>query len=435
MTSKTSARPSVIFSTTSAGHSRMTTDRFRLPLSGLALSAILVSTVTTVQAGDEELVDRRSPLVIDFLDGAYLPGAGGVVVSGNHGLLGVLKVTEKGAELTRYPGIPNEDFTALEKWSDTEVLLGTSSGKLYLFDGSKATEVANLSEHNEPVLDIAVAKGKGWAVGGRGMLATSSDGKTWTNVTIAEVTQPQMTFPGAAAGEWYFGASNLNLDTVQFTGTVNGQPAVKDTDYTLFPDEGFVQFANKFDESPAPSIGFKFAPGPAFRAGDVSWNVALFDGTNLTIAGEFGMILQSSDGGQSWIRRDTMLTPKEPEPPYWIAGTEKGSTIFLTGAAGIVRTSTDGGATWAALPPPSNEGLFGVKVLASGQPAVAGAVGLIGIFDNNAWSLADRTELQLLSWLRTPVEMPDGSLLMLGGRATVIVYRDGKWSRIPVTIK
>ena len=331
----------------------MTIDRNRL-LGTLVFAASIG--LGAAHAADEALVDQRAPLVIDFLDGAYVPGAGGIVVTGAHGLVGLLKMNDQGAEFTRYPNIPNEDFTALERWSDTEVLLGTSDGKVYLFDGKTATEVGKISEFNEPVLDIAAANGTAWAVGGRGMLANTKDGKTWSPVEIPEVTQPQMTFPGTEPGEWYFGVSNLKMDSLVLNATVGGKPVVVDTDYTLYPDEGFIQFITTLDTAPPPTIDFKFAPGPAFRPGDVSWNVALFDGTKLTIAGEFGMILQTTDGGQNWIRRDSLLTPREPEPPYWIAGTQKGSNIYLAGAAGVMRASTDGGATWAQLPAPSAEG-------------------------------------------------------------------------------
>ena len=410
----------------------MTIDRNRL----LGTLVFAASTgLGAAHAADEALVDQRAPLVIDFMDGAYVPGAGGIVVTGAHGLVGLLKMNDQGAEFTRYPNIPNEDFTALERWSDTEVLLGTSDGKVYLFDGKTATEVGKISEFNEPVLDIAAANGTAWAVGGRGMLANTKDGKTWSPVEIPEVTQPQMTFPGTEPGEWYFGVSNLKMDSLVLNATVGGKPVVVDTDYTLYPDEGFIQFITTLDTAPPPTIDFKFAPGPAFRPGDVSWNVALFDGTKLTIAGEFGMILQTTDGGQNWIRRDSLLTPREPEPPYWIAGTQKGSNIYLAGAAGVMRASADGGATWAQLPAPSAEGVFGVAVTGAGQPAVAGAVGLIGILNGPEWTIADRSELQLLSWLRTPVEMPDGRLVMLGGRATVIAFKDGEWARVPVSFK
>ncbi len=411
----------------------MIINRRKLPFGMLVLAVSVTSPF--VPAADDELVDHRAPLVTDFLDGAYLPAAEGIVVAGMHGLLGLLKMSEAGAELTHYPNVPLEDFTALEKLSDSEVLLGTSVGKVYLFDGTKVTEVGTLTEYNEPVLDIAVANGAAWAVGGRGMIANSKDGKTWTNVTVAEATQPQVTIPGTDPGEWFFGVSNLLMDSVAFTANVGGKPAVADTDYALYPDEGFVQFIKPIDPEPAPTIGFKFGPGPAFRPGDVSWNVVLFDGMNVTLAGEFGMILQSTDGGTSWIRRDTMLSPKEPEPPYWLTGTQKGSEMYLAGAAGIIRASKDSGATWSKLPSSGNEGVFGVTITGSGQPAIAGAVGLIGLLNNGEWALADRSELQLLSWLKTPVEMPDGTLVVLGGRSTMIALKDGKWIRIPVTNK
>jgi hypothetical protein len=403
-------------------------------LGSMILLASLGTGAAAIAAEDEQ-VDHRAPLVVDFVDGAYLPSQGGIVVAGTHGLLGLLKMTDEGAELTRYPDVPNEDFTALEKWSDNEVLLGSSSGKVFVFDGKAVKEVGSLSEYNEPVLDIAAANGKAWAVGGRGMIAKTSDGKTWENVTIEEVTQPQLTIPAGDPADWYFGVSNLNMDTVEFNGTVNGKPAVVDTDYALYPDEGFVQFINTLDSAPAPTISFKFAPGPAFRAGDVSWNVVLFDGTNLTLGGEFGMVLQSSDDGKTWIRRDSLVTPKEPEPPYWIAGVQDGNRLYLTGAAGVVRASQDGGVTWSQMTPPSTEGVFGVNLTADGKPVVAGAVGLVGVLEGEKWNVADRSELQLLSWLRTPVEMPDGSLVLIGGRATTISLKDGKFSRIAVAQK
>jgi len=406
----------------------------RRAVGSMFLIASLGSSATVI-AAEEEQVDHRAPLVVDFVDGAYLPSQEGIVVAGTHGLLGLLKMTAEGAELTRYPDVPNEDFTALEKWSDTEVLLGSSSGKVFLFDGKTVTQVGSLSEYNEPVLDIAAANGKAWAVGGRGMLAKTSDGKAWENVTIEEVTQPQLTIPAGDPGDWYFGVSNLNMDTVEFAGTVNGKPAVVDTDYALYPDEGFVQFINTLDSAPAPTISFKFAPGPAFRAGDVSWNVVLFDGTNLTLGGEFGMVLQSSDDAKSWIRRDALVTPKEPEPPYWISGVQEGNNLYLTGAAGVVRASHDGGVTWAQMAPPSTEGVFGVTLTADGKPVVAGAVGLVGVLEGEKWNVADRSELQLLSWLRTAVKMPDGSLVLLGGRATTIALKDGKFSRVSVAQK
>lgn len=388
-----------------------------------------------VQAADEEVKDQRSPLVIDFIDAAYLPSAQGIVVTGLHGLVGTLKVNGDSAVLTKMADTPLQDFTALEKLSDSEVLLGTSTGKIFLYDGTKLTELASLSEYNEPVLDIVVTNGQAWAVGARGLVARSDDGKKWENVEIKDIEQPVIAFPNASQGEWYFGVSNLNPDSVKLNATVGGNAPVAEQDYQLFPDEGFIQINKAFDADPAPSISFAFNPGPAFRVGDVSWNVVLADGGNVTLAGEFGMVIQSTDNGKTWVRRDAVLSPKEPEPAYWLAGAEHGQEIWLAGAAGVTRNSKDGGVTWTTPPTAGNEGLFGITILPTGQPAIAGAVGLIGVLNDDKWQLADRTELKLLSWLKTPVVMPDGTLVMLGGRSTTIMYKDGAWKRIPVTVQ
>ena len=153
------------------------------------------------------------------------------------------------------------------------------------------------------------------------------------------------------------------------------------------------------------------------------------------LAGEFGMVLQSADEGETWIRRDTVLVDREPEPPYWLSGVQQGDTMHLAGAAGVSSKSMDGGVTWHVQPRPGNEGIFGITLLDSGEPLIAGAVGLIGKLEGSTWSLADRTQLKLLSWLKNPVPLADGSVLMLGGRSTAISYKDGQWTRVPVDVR
>lgn len=394
--------------------------------------ACLVGAGTALAADQPAAATKRTPLKTDFIDAVYLPGLERVVVTGHHGVIGTLEIEAEVARLKLLAEHPDEDFTALEKLSDTETLVGSASGRVYHYDGNTITELAALSEFEEPVLDIAVDAGSVWVVGARGLVARSSDGKTFELVEIRDVTQPLATFPAGSTADWYFGVSNLVVETIQFNATVGGKPAVADTDYTMYPDEGFVQVLNALDENPPPTIAFKFNPGPPFRLGDVSWNAVLLKQGKVTIAGEFGMILQSEDNGATWVRRDARLVPREPEPAYWLTGAQSGEDLWLAGAAGVNQVSRDGGVTWTENPQPGREGIFGITVLPDGTPVIAGAVGLIGSLAEGEWKLADRTQLRLLSWLRTPVAMPDGSLLVTGGRATAIRYRDGNWERLPV---
>ena len=206
---------------------------------------------------------------------------------------------------------------------------------------------------------------------------------------------------------------------------------MEDKDYVIYPDEGFVQFQNEFDTNPAPTISTKFDPGPPFRRGDVSWNKVLLGNGVVTIAGEFGFILQSSDGGKSWTRRDSSVIPKEPEPAYWISVQKH---YLACRAAGVNASSKDGGKVGFTTRSPG-EGIFGVQLTDDNIPIITGAVGLVGVLESGTWKLADRTQLKILSWLRNPVKMPDDSVVVLGGRATAISIKDGNYTRITVGLK
>lgn len=405
-------------------------------LPGLVLASALTTLSIALPAADEATATATAAQKlarVDFLDATYLPAFEAVVVTGHHGLVGMVRIDGDKAKLETVANTPNEDFTALAGYGANGVLLGSSSGRLYLFDGKAVSQVAELSEYEEPILDIATDGNAVWVVGARGLVARSGDGKDFEVLEIRDVTMPLTEFPAATTADWYFGVSNLDVDTIEFTAFKDGEPAIDEEHYIMYPDEGFVQLQTELDMDPPPTIAFKFSPGPPFRLGDVSWNVVLLDGPNVTLAGEFGMILQSTDGGETWIRRDAELVPREPEPAYWMAGVQEGKVMWLTGAAGVSQRSEDSGATWKDNPKPGREGIFGVTLTKDGTPLIAGAVGLIGTMSGNDWTIADRTRLKLLSWLKSPVTLPDGRVLVMGGRATAIQYDGNSFERVMVT--
>ena len=405
---------------------------FRTSLFVFSLALMFCCGVRAESAGSESA--NRHVKTVDIIDAVYLPGIDRIFVVGRNGMAGLAEVGDGTLNIQLLDSVTGEDFTVVAQLSEQEALIGSSRGRMYHFGPDGIKEVAALSEFDEPVMDIAVTEGKIWAVGARGLIATSVDGTQWQAMEITGIKQPPLVIPDSYVGELYFGIANVNVDTVVFQATVDGQPLVADEDYEFYADEGFLLLSHALDSGQESSISFSFEPGPPFRRGDVSWNTVIVDGDDVIIAGEFGLVLQSGDGGETWVRRQGLVSKVEPQLPYWLTGVGSGQYILLAGAAGVVSESRDRGETWNSLDRPSKEGVFGVTVSDEGEPIVLGAVGLVGNYSNGSWTIGDRTQLQLQSWLKTPVKMPDGSLLALGGRSTVIRYQSGRWQRLEVSI-
>ena len=165
-------------------------------LAGLfLLFAVTGTSFAQDQSGEVTEATKRMLLKTDLLDGAYLPGLKSIVVTGHHGVVGQLKVNDAAAKLELLAKHSDEDFTCLDAIADSMVLIGSATGKVYSYDGTTITELASLSEFNEPVLDISHEGNNIWVVGARGLLARSSDGQKFEAVEVKDVTQPLATFP------------------------------------------------------------------------------------------------------------------------------------------------------------------------------------------------------------------------------------------------
>ncbi len=215
------------------------------------------STITLAQdsaSSSTDVATAPSATFIDVMDADYLNGMGRIIVAGQHGTVGLVELTDNAALLTLVENTPNVDFTSLHAISDQEALLGSSTGMLYKFDGENVSEIAQLSEYNEPILDITSDGKSIWVVGGRGLIYRSTDMANYEEVVIDEVTLPVTEFPGSFPADWYLGVSNLDTDSLKFTASVGGKPAIEEEDYILYPDEGFIQFQKELDMDPAPTV-------------------------------------------------------------------------------------------------------------------------------------------------------------------------------------
>lgn len=391
-----------------------------------AIAAALAALAAAAPGEGAQAVFRGS-----LLAAAPLPEPDRYLVVGHLGQLGRLEV---GAEAARFRPIESgldEDLVCAEPAGDGSVLVGSSAGRVLRYRRGVLEPLAEISD--KPVLDVKARAGTIWAVGGRGLVARSGDaGRSWTKVAPEYVEQPPLRLPATEPASWSLGVSNIDEESFTLEARVEGRPAEPGRDWSLSAADGRLDVRSPLDAEPWPQVAFRYRPGAPFQGGDVTWNVVLVHGEAVTLAGEFGSVLESRDGGESWRRRHAILTQDEPRVPYWIYGAVRGKRLLLVGAAGAAAESGDGGASWRSLDRPSDDGLFGAYVTEGGTPVVAGAVGVVGALGDEGWELADRTRLRLFSWLTEVLPAGDGRLLAMGGRGTLVRWSGGSWHRIPI---
>ena len=403
----------------------------------------------------EKLIEERgyrdpTKFVDDVVAAADLGQDGAVLIAGEFGLVGVLRQDGEQVELELVPNEAREDFVSAVALDDGEALLGTASGSIFRYSRGAVERVDNIHEHDDSVLSLAVQRGEDgaiqtvWAGGARGLLARSDDGgETWRDAAPEIVRQPPLALPDTARRTWYVGVANIVPESVELRASSGGARLVPDRDYDIerFLEDGTLTLHVSLDASPAPTLAFDFVPGPPFQAGDYTINSIATVGDTVTLVGEFGMILQG-DGEGGWERRNGQLSPRPPEAPYWIHLVGRGDTLLLVGAAGAVTRSDDGGQTFHRVTVPVEDaGVFGAYLGAGEEIVVAGAVGLLADFRDGAWSFADRSRLDVYSWLKTLLPREGGGLLGLGGRGNCVYRSAGSaaaaapsWQRCRIAI-
>lgn len=407
----------------------------RLPVLSFVLAgACCLAPVLSAQESEDGSVSFVQ--TVDMVSAIYEDENKQIIFSGKSGVFGTLALASAGGHTVAHivkTGV-KDDFLVIEKVANGGVLLGSSKGDIYSYQGDEVKKIASLSQYSEPVLDLDSNSDLIWASGGRGLVATSANGGgDWSAIEIGKVTQPALDVPSLEPGEWYLGVANIDAKSVIFDAQVNGRPAIIGEDFEIDMDEGRLIVINELDQGPV-SISFEFQPGPPYRGGDVTWSAVIADEDVVTLAGEFGLILQSEDSGNHWIRRNGVITREEPSQPYWLCGAARNGRIILGGAAGKIHLSEDNGVTWKSVPIDSQEGVFGVAFIDDNTPLVVGAVGLLGIYRDGNWSMADRTALGLRSWIKNILTTGDDAWIVLGGRSTALSFVNNEWRKLSVAV-
>ena len=352
-----------------------------------------------------------------------------IFVGGYRGVLGKVVLSGNEARFNKIPAPLDMDVLVIRALTDNEALIGTSKGDVYRLIDNELKHLALLSEFKEPILDMAIKGDEVWVVGPRGLIAHSDDqGGNWKKVVIEQVYK-KLTLASPDPMTWFFGVSNIDVDTLVFNATVNGKKAVDEKDYYFNASEGSIEIVSQLDQSSDLTISFNYLPGPQFQAGDVSFNTVSFYRDTVVIAGEFGTVI-SFEKENGWRSIYTELSNEESSLPYWMASNVKGDGIVLVGAGGVASFSDDAGESWEGHNLTNDNGVFGAFLTDDSQLIIAGAVGTIAEYKKPEWVMADRSELGLIAWLKSIVSLGDGAYLVSGGRGSMVLFENGMWRKI-----
>jgi photosystem II stability/assembly factor-like uncharacterized protein len=238
-----------------------------------------------------------------------------------------------------------------------------------------------------------VSKTVGWAVGSPGAVyATINGGQTWS----------QRPYGG---NEWLTGIDFIDSKTGWVIGTVNeGLPAV-----ILHTQDGGRHWV--YQTNPT--------------ATDVFTDVKFANATTGCIVGRYGTILQTTNGGDTWVQVSSRTTSGLGSVVL------RGSGVgYAFGSSGRMLKTADFGATWAPLPRVTTKDLRSASFVSSKKGWVVGAGGLIlkTVNGGGSWVRQTSHTAQALAG----VDFVDGSRgWAVGGKGTIVRTVDGgkSWFR------
>ncbi len=292
-------------------------------------------------------------------------------------------------------------------------------------------------------VDFATAE-DGVAVGQDGIvLKTGDGGKTWNRIPIElplldwQVAQPH-----------YFavsrGADAQHLWAVGPVGAIIRSQDGGETweNLSLWCDMSFDNFATS-DPADDPESTLRLNPC------DVTLNGVSFPtNTDGWVAGEFGIILRTQDGGVTWQRQRNVhnlpkyTRPELPEeeairqriPPLYIEDLflidvdfRSAQEGYVTGESGTLLQTTDAGETWTNIPSGSFNTLLSVTAAPDDNRSdfATGVLGTLASVTSDAWQLDENIRQDVLTWIRTASFAPDGQFgVACGGKGTVLVTTD-----------
>lgn len=135
--------------------------------------------------------------------------------------------------------------------------------------------------------------------------------------------------------------------------------------------------------------------------------------------GAYGRVMTTEDGGDSW--RPGLIDPREPHANAIVQGSRQ--ALYVAAEFGMLFKSVDGGRSWIALEPPHGGSFFGMLALGDALLAYGLRGRLVRSTDGGlSWATVETgsADTLLAGLLRH-----DGTVLLGGVGGTLLISRDG----------
>lgn len=157
------------------------------------------------------------------------------------------------------------------------------------------------------------------------------------------------------------------------------------------------------------------------------------DGRNGYVLGAYGILLQTSDGGETWNLQSDRLDNPDKYHLYGITRSLAG-TLLVAGESGTLLRSRDGGQTWERSDSPYLGSFFGTVAAADGGLLAFGLKGNVfrSVDEGATWSAVDTGDQRTVL---SGVTQADGKIVLVGSAGAVLLSEDhgSSFKTVPTT--
>lgn len=289
-------------------------------------------------------------------------------------------------------GIPHAAFFGIDLENGEGVAVGAGGAISESKDGGKTWKAVAPSPTDLALLSVAKRGPHAIAVGQSGVVAIAQDGK-WQKVdagTKARLLSVDVNSSGLAIVGGQFGTVLKSAD-----GGKTWTPSA--------PDWSLLALEDHFGTG-EPTI----------------YSAIVTESGQITIAGEFGVMMRSDDGGATW-RVVRGIDPKAPTlHAMHLVEAGKGNS-YAVGQSGALLISADGGETWTQCDVATKLNFLGVAASASGQVVVTGMRVMYRSENNGmSWMAVDEGDT-ITDWYQAVrTDEQSGRILAVGHSGKII---------------